>query len=113
MTTHEAMAVLRLNQWTRYRELLRTGRGVNLQRSGWVERRTRQHDAKLVYVIDFERALGALDPRDQLILLLHYRERNTHHETAQIMACSDRWEHVNLSAARLNLADELDRRGLL
>jgi hypothetical protein len=53
---------------------MKSGSVANYSGQGWRERRTRDADARLVRIIDFERALSRLTEEHQSILLLTDRE---------------------------------------
>ena len=55
MMPDEVLAVCRLRQWAAARAAMRAGQVTNYQREGWRERRTRDSNARIVRVIDFER----------------------------------------------------------
>ena len=56
MMPDEVLAVCRLRQWPADRAAMRAGQVTNYHREGWRERRTRDGNARIVRVIDFERA---------------------------------------------------------
>jgi hypothetical protein len=66
----EVLAVCRLRQWVADRAAMRAGQVTKYQREGWRERRTRDSNARIVPVIDFERALSRLSEERQAVLLL-------------------------------------------
>ncbi len=113
MTPNEVLAINRLRQWGVDRMALRASRTTDYQRTGWIARNCRTFDARLVRVIDFERALGSLTEAEQAVLLLVYRERQGHAEAAKIQHCSVRTVDTILPRARKRLADVLDRMDLL
>ena len=105
----QVMAIMRLKQWAFERVALRHGRTANIEHSGWKERRTREADSRHVRVIDFERALGQLDPEEQQVLLLTYRDGLRHDHTASMLGMSVRKLYYFLPNARRKLTDILDR----
>jgi len=109
----QVMAIMRLKQWAFERVALRHGRTANIEHSGWTERRTREADSRHVRVIDFERALGQLDPVEQQLLVLTYRDNVPHKHIAAVLGCSVRTIYNLLPAARRRLTDILDRLDLL
>jgi DNA-directed RNA polymerase specialized sigma24 family protein len=113
MTTDEVLAVARLRQWAVDRLKLAAAKTVDYTRSGWRERSNRDADARLVRVIDFGRALARLDPEQQLVLVLHYRDREKESRIAVALGCSLRKISYLIPAARQRLAAELDRLNLL
>jgi hypothetical protein len=72
MMPGEVLAVRRLRQWAK--DGVRSGHVTDYRRQGWRERRTRESDARIVHVVDFERALSHLIEEHQSILLLTCRE---------------------------------------
>ena len=88
LTPDENLAILRLRQWTADRAALRSAKVTQYQRLGWRERRARDADARLVRVIDFERALGQLPDEQQALLMLTYRERQSQDTIAKLTGCS-------------------------
>lgn len=113
MTPDEVLAVCRLRQWAADRTALRDAKTTDYQRTGWRERRTRQVDARLVRVIDFERALTRLTQEQQTILLLTYREHRDRAEVSTLAGISPRSLTDKLPAARQALARTLDLLNLL
>jgi DNA-directed RNA polymerase specialized sigma24 family protein len=61
---------------------MRSGQVTDYRRQGWRERRTRESDARIVRVVDFERALSHLTDEHQSILLLTYREHQSYRTVA-------------------------------
>ena len=113
MMPDEVLAVCRLRQWAFDRAAMRSGQVTNYQREGWTERRTRNSDARLVRVIDFERALSRLSQEHQAILMLIYREHQDYRAAAAATGVSVRALSYKLPAARQALASILDRLDLL
>ena len=113
MTTDEVLAVARLRQWANDRIKLASAKTSEYQRLGWRERSSRDADARLVRVIDFSRALARLDPEQQTVLVLHYRDREKESRIAVALGCSLRKISYLIPAARQRLAAELDRLNLL
>lgn len=113
MTTTESLAVLRLRQWAYDRALARAGAAIDLRRQGWIERRSRQADARLVRVLDFERAFAHLPHSARALLLLIYRDEKSESTAADILGISTRTVYTQLPHARRLLADTLDRADLL
>lgn len=109
MMPDEVLAVCRLRQWSADRAAMRAGNVTNYQREGWTERRTLNNDARIVRVIDFERALSRLSREHQKNLMLIYREHQDYRAVAQATGVSVR----ALSAARQALARTLDLLDLL
>jgi len=103
------MAIMRLKQWAFDRLQLRHGRTCKPEHSGYKERRRREADSRHVRVIDFERALGQLDPEEQQVLLLTYRDGLRHDHTASMLGMSVRKLYYFLPNARRKLTDILDR----
>jgi DNA-directed RNA polymerase specialized sigma24 family protein len=92
---------------------MRSGQVTNYQREGWRERRARDSNARLVRVIDFERALSRLTEEHQAILLLTYREHQPQDRVSTLTGVSVRALSYKLPAARQALARTLDRLDLL
>jgi DNA-directed RNA polymerase specialized sigma24 family protein len=113
MMPDEVLAVCRLRQWAADRAALRGARTTEYKRTGWKERRTRDVDARLVRVIDFERALSRLTQEHQSILLLTYREHQPQDRVSTLTGVSVRALTYKLPAARQALASILDRLDLL
>jgi len=113
MTTDEVLAVARLRQWANDRIKLASAKTSEYQRLGWRERSSRDADARLVRVIDFSRALARLDPEQQTVLVLYYRDREEQPRIAAAIGCSTRKVSYLIPAARQRLAAELDRLNLL
>jgi DNA-directed RNA polymerase specialized sigma24 family protein len=88
-------------------------RTSDFRRQGWQARDTRTFDARLVRVLDFERALGRLPEEEQMLLLLTYRERQRYDEISKILNCSLRKVTYALPTARRHLADILDKLDIL
>jgi DNA-directed RNA polymerase specialized sigma24 family protein len=113
MYPDEALAVARLRQWCYDRLQLNSARTVAYVRAGWQQRNTRQFDARLVRVIDFDRALATLDADEQAALILTYRDRQQSPDIAHALHCSVRKLTYLLPTARRKLAAQLDRLNLL
>jgi DNA-directed RNA polymerase specialized sigma24 family protein len=113
MMPDEVLAVCRLRQWAADRAAMRAGQVTNYQRQGWRERRARDSNARLVRVIDFERALSRLSQEHQAILLLTYREHQPQDRVSTLTGVSVRALSYKLPAARQALARTLDRLDLL
>jgi DNA-directed RNA polymerase specialized sigma24 family protein len=113
LTPDENLAILRIRQWTADRAALHTAKVTQYERHGWRERRARDADARLVRVIDFERALGQLSDEHQCLLMLQYRERHSFETIARLTSMSVRAVCYKLPAARKALASTLDRLDLL
>jgi len=86
---------------------------VEYKREGWTPRCSRTYDARIVRVMDFERALARLPEEEQAILMLIYRDREGQRRTSQSMRCSARKLSYTLPIARQHLAAELERLDLL
>ncbi len=113
MQPSEVLAIVRIRQWAADRAALRSARTVEYQRTGWQARNTRTFDARIVRVIDFERALATLTLEEQTVLLLTYRDGERQAATAHVANCSIRKLAYTLPAARKHLAEVLDRLYLL
>ena len=113
MTIDEAMALARLRQWCSDRQQLSAAHTVDYMRRGWQERNDRHFDARLVRVIDFSRAMQALDPREQAALILTHRDREPASAVARALGCCERTVCNILPEARRKLAAQLDRMNLL
>jgi DNA-directed RNA polymerase specialized sigma24 family protein len=113
MTPNEVLAVIRLRQWAADRAALRAAKTTDYEYQGCKVRDRRKADARLVRVIDFEKALSMLSEEEQGVLLLHYRESQIGKETAKALHCSERKVFYTLPQARKHLADALDRLDLL
>ncbi len=113
MMPDEVLAVCRLRQWAADRAAMRAGHVTNYHRHGWRERRARDTNARLIRVIDFERALSRLSEEHQAILLLTYREHQPSDKVSALTGISLRALSYKLPAARQALATILDRLDLL
>ena len=113
MMPDEVLAVCRLRQWTHDRAALRHGAVSQAKTHGWTDRRTRAHDARLVRVLDFERALSQIAPQAQALLLLVYRDGFDQRRAADTAGLSVRALAYKLPAARQALAAALDSLDLL
>ena len=113
MTSFEALAVARMRQWCAERTASRHGRTTDYKFSGWRARNARMADARLVRILDFERALDGLNDTDQLLLLFKYRDQMPDKEIAAITGWSPRALSYKIPQARQRLADRLDRLDLL
>ena len=92
---------------------MHAGQVTNYQREGWRERRTRDSNAHIVRVVDFERALSRLTEEHQAILLLTYREHQDYRAVCAATGVSIRALSYKLPVARQALASILDRLDLL
>jgi len=113
MSTSEALALARLRQWCYDRLQLNGARTVDYQRHGWQQRNSATFDARLVRVIDFERAMSTLNADEQAALILTHRDRERAHRVAIALRCSERKLSYLLQNARRKLAHTLDRLDLL
>jgi DNA-directed RNA polymerase specialized sigma24 family protein len=113
MMADEVLAVCRLRQWAHDRAAMRSGQATDYSRQGWNERRTRESDARIFRVVDFERAQSHLTPEQQAILVLTYREHQSQDKVAVLAGVSVRALAYKLPAARQALASVLDRLDLL
>jgi DNA-directed RNA polymerase specialized sigma24 family protein len=113
MTTTEVLAVSHLRRWAHDRIRVRSPRTTAYKRHGWDQRNAANFDASIVRVIDFERALARLTPRDQTILVLMYRDRLAAPAIAIAAGCSTATVDHTVRRARVALAEELDRAGIL
>ena len=107
------MAIMRLKQWAFDRLQLRHGRTCKPEHSGYKERRRREADSRHVRVVDFELALARLDPDEQQVLVLTYRDKVSHEDIAAVLGCSVRKIYYLHPTARRRLTDILDRLDLL
>ena len=113
MMPDEVLDVCRLRQWAKDRAAMRSGQVTDYQSEDWRELRTRDSNARIVRVIDFERALSRLTEEHQAILLLTYREHRDQRHVSDATGVSVRALSYKLPAARQALASILDRRDLL
>jgi DNA-directed RNA polymerase specialized sigma24 family protein len=107
------MAVLRLRQWASERQAVKAGKTTNYRKTGWQQRKLKTCDARIVRVIDFERAFGKLSEEHQFVLLGTYRDGLNQGTVAELMLCSSRKVSYVLPEARAALALILDRLDLL
>jgi DNA-directed RNA polymerase specialized sigma24 family protein len=113
MMPDEVLAVCRLRRWAKDRAAMRSGQVTDYRRQGWRERRTRESDARIVRVVDFELALSHLTEAHQSILLLTCREHRDQRQVSDATGVSVRALAHKLPAARQALARILDRLDLL
>ena len=113
MTSFEALAVARMRQWSRERAAARSGHTTDYTHVGWRQRQARMADARLVRIMDFERALDGLNETDQLLLLFKYRDQMPDGQIAEITGHSTRALCYKIPQARQRLAERLDRLDLL
>jgi DNA-directed RNA polymerase specialized sigma24 family protein len=114
LTPDDVLVMTRIRQWAQNRSIVRSGKTSSFEfDGGWGQRKLTTADARLVQVIDFERALGSLSEEDQAVLMLIYRDREGYASAARAMRCSERKVAYLLPAARRRLASVLDRMGLL
>jgi DNA-directed RNA polymerase specialized sigma24 family protein len=113
VTTSETLAVLRLRQWAYDRAQARAGRTAVLAQRGFVERRSRNADARLVRILDFERAFGHLPDEARALLVAIYRDGASQERAADLVGISPRAVNYLLPQARCALAEVLDRADLL
>jgi DNA-directed RNA polymerase specialized sigma24 family protein len=113
MMPDEVLAVCRLRQWAFDRAAMRSCHVTDYRRQGWRDRRSRESDARIVRVVDFEHALSMLTPEAQAILVLVYREHQPQDKAAALAGISVRALNYKLPAARQALASILDRLDLL
>jgi DNA-directed RNA polymerase specialized sigma24 family protein len=111
--TDQVLAIIRLKQWAIDRDGLKNAKTCNYERKGWTQRNNRHADARIVRVIDFERAFNKLSMEDKTVLLLTYRESQGQTITAAAAECSVRKLAYLIPNARQHLADALDRLDLL
>jgi hypothetical protein len=90
MMPGEVLAFCRPRQWAADRAVMRTGQVTNYQREGWREPRTRDSNARIVRVIDFERALSRLTKSIKPFLLLTYREHQPQDRVSTLTGVSVR-----------------------
>lgn len=113
MHPDEVLAIGRLKQWAYDRTALKSARTTEYERTGWKTRNNRHADARIVRVMDFERALATLPAQEQLALILTYRDKQRQDSTAAAMDCSVRKLSYLLPQARQHLVSILDRMELL
>lgn len=109
----EALALARLRQWRSDRTQANSCKVTAWKRQGWQDRRANIYDARIVRMIDFERALGTLPAEQQALLILHYADRETVAQTAIAIGCSERKVAYMLPEARRALTHILQVRDLL
>jgi DNA-directed RNA polymerase specialized sigma24 family protein len=108
-----ALAIIRIKQWQQDRAALATSRTTDYTRTGWKQRNHRTADARIVRVLDFERAFAMLEEEHQLALALIYRDNQPQDKAADAIGCSQRKLCYLLPEARQNLANILNRLDLL
>jgi len=113
MPLDELMAITRLRQWSVDKIACRTPRVTHVHCRGWKVRNDRMHDARLVRVLDFERALSRLSQGEQIALVLTYRDRVTIRDLSRALEAEPHIAHRLVLTARRHLADILDRFDLL
>lgn len=113
MTPDETLARMRLRQWIGDRRAQRTPGAIGLRKTGWIRRKDRMFDARLVRILSFEQAFSQLTADEQTLLLAVDVERQTMSQAAHLLKCSVRQAHYLLPRARAQLAAALDRLDLL
>ncbi len=115
LTPDDVLAITRVRQWAANRAVVRSGKTAHYDRPPGRPGNGQKNnaDARIIQVIDFERALGSLDPEDQAVLMLVYRDREGYPSAARAMQCSTRKVAYLLPNARRRLAAALDRLGML
>jgi DNA-directed RNA polymerase specialized sigma24 family protein len=113
MCYRDALAVARLRQWVHERRKAATIHTPAYVNRGWAERRATQFDAALVRCIDMERVLDKLPDLYKTILILHYRDGQSHAEIAIATGTCERTIFTKLPEARHALAILLDKLDLL
>ncbi len=113
MTPSEALAVCRLRQWHSDRTAARAGHICSYRNTGWIERRQRQTDARIVRMLDFEKAFASLTDAEQIMLASAYADGAVSTDTARAAGCCVRKIAYALPAARRHLADALAALDLL
>jgi hypothetical protein len=115
MSADEALAVARLRQYAATGCALKGGKTLNLRNPGRpiaASSHTR-HDAIVILMIDFNRALSTLEPAESAALMRCYRENASFPTIAAAFGYSVRKLVYLIPAARKHLAQDLDRRDLL
>lgn len=113
LPTDQVLAIVRLRQWSEDRATVKGGRVARYSARGWRDRRSRDNDAQLVRVLDFELAFQHLGQDEQIALAAVYRDGHGHRAAAVAVGCTHRQLAYLLPAARQHLADILDRLDLL
>jgi DNA-directed RNA polymerase specialized sigma24 family protein len=113
MQPDEVIAAMRIRQWVYEKARIKNGRTTHISPRGWQARRQREFDARIVYVLDIERAMGMLNPTEQTLIIARYRDRLTEAEMAVTAGCSTRKITYALPAAMRHFAQILDRLDLL
>ena len=108
----EAIALARLRQWRYERTAICRPAAVTFHRTGWQRRDNRHADARIVRVIDFERAFAHLCRTDQATLILE-AEGHTYRYASRILACSERTAANHRHSALAALAAILEKLDLL
>ena len=107
------LTIIRIKQWQQERAARATACTTDCTRTGWKQRNHRTADARIVRVLDFERAFSILDEEHQLAPALIYRENQPQDKAADAIGCSPRKLCYLLPEARQNLANILNRLDLL
>lgn len=113
LTPPEVLTILRLRQWAYDRQALKSGAITSYKRQGWQQRQAQAHDARIIRVIDFERALAKLSEQEQALLITAYAHHEARGRIARLTACSERAVAYKLPTARRRLTAILDRLDLL
>lgn len=113
MTAHEALAVVRLRQWSADRAMLRHGTASDIRPLRGTPRRAATNDARIVRVLAFEEVFGHLDGMSQALLAIVYRDGLSQDAAARAAGISPRAVSYKLPAARLRLAELLDKADML
>jgi hypothetical protein len=107
------LTIIRIKQWQQDRAALATSCTTDDSRTGWKQRNHRTADARIVRVLDFERAFAMPEEEHQLALALIYRDNQPHDKAADAIGCSQRKLCYLLPEARQHLANILNRLDLL
>jgi DNA-directed RNA polymerase specialized sigma24 family protein len=110
---NQILAIIRIRQWHVDRAALKTAKVTHYQRRGWTQRTNCNADARIVRVLDFERAFAQLTEEEQTVLAARYRDGCRQDEAAKATACSPRKVAYLLPIARQHLAEILDKLDLL
>ena len=84
------LTIIRIKQWQQDRAALATSRTTDYTRTGWKQRNHRAADARIVRVLDFERAFAMLEQEHQQALALIYRDNQPQDKAADAIGCSQR-----------------------
>ena len=113
MSITEVRVVAAIQRWCHDRSKLTSGKGNQFQHRGFQRRDERTFDARMVRVLDFERAFTKLPDADQVMMLMAHRDGIGLHELAEMISVSPNSMRRWLMDTRLALATLLEAQNAL